>query len=55
MSIKIENLSYIYAEKTPGEHQALFDINLDILDHTFMALIGETGSGKSTLVQHLTD
>lgn len=53
MSIKIENLSYIYAEKTPGEHQALFDINLDILDHTFMALIGETGSGKSTLVQHL--
>ena len=39
MSIKIENLSYIYAEKTPGEHQALFDINLDILDHNLKILL----------------
>ena len=53
MSINIENLSYIYAVKTPGEYQALFDVNLNIPDHVFLALIGETGSGKSTLVQNL--
>lgn len=52
MSIKIENVSYTYALKTPGEHRALFDINLNIGDEEFVALIGETGSGKSTLVQH---
>ena len=53
MSVRLENVSYIYAPKTPGENQALFDVSLDIPDHIFMALIGETGSGKSTLVQHL--
>lgn len=52
MSIKIENVSYTYSIKTPGEHRALFDIDLTIGDDEFVALIGETGSGKSTLVQH---
>ncbi len=40
-------------EGTPFERRALHDINLDIPDGTFLALIGHTGSGKSTLIQHL--
>ncbi len=40
-------------EGTPFERRALHDINLDIADGTFLALIGHTGSGKSTLIQHL--
>ncbi len=51
--IKIENLNYIYQPGTPFEHQALYDINLEIPDGAFVALIGHTGSGKSTLIQHL--
>lgn len=53
MSIIINHVSYIYNEGTPMESRALDDINLVINDGEFIGLIGHTGSGKSTLVQHL--
>ncbi|TDW24899.1 energy-coupling factor transport system ATP-binding protein [Breznakia blatticola] len=53
MSITFKNLSHIYNEKTPFPSAALKNINLEIADGSFTAIIGETGSGKSTLVQHL--
>lgn len=53
MSIKIENLMHIYMQGTPFEKVALNNINLTIEDNEFVALIGHTGSGKSTLIQHL--
>lgn len=53
MSIKIENLVHIYMAGGPFEKKALDDINLEIKDGEFVALIGHTGSGKSTLIQHL--
>ena len=49
--IKAENVNYIYQKGTPFERQALFDINLEIADGSLVALIGHTGSGKSTLIQ----
>ena len=52
MSILIENLSYIYMKGTPFEKIALDNINLKIDDGEFVGIIGHTGSGKSTLVQH---
>lgn len=51
--ISIRNVSYIYNEGMPFEKKALNNINLDIDAGEFIALIGHTGSGKSTLVQHL--
>jgi len=53
VSIRIENLEYIYMPKTPFEKKALDNVNLTIEDGEFVGLIGHTGSGKSTLVQHL--
>lgn len=53
MSIKIEHLNYIYSEGTAFQKQALTDINLEIPDGQFIGMIGHTGSGKSTLIQHL--
>ena len=53
MSIKIENLTHVYMPKTPFEKKALDDVNLVIEDGEFLSLIGHTGSGKSTLIQHL--
>lgn len=50
--IKVENLNYIYQQGMPLENQALYNINLEIPDGSFTALIGHTGSGKSTLIQH---
>ena len=50
--IKAENLNYIYQEGMPLESQALTNINLEIPDGSFTAIIGHTGSGKSTLIQH---
>lgn len=52
MSIEIKNLNFIYNEGTPFERQALKNINLKIEDNEFVGLIGHTGSGKSTLIQH---
>ena len=53
MSIKIENLTYVYMPKTPFEKKALDNVNLEIEDGESLAVIGHTGSGKSTLIQHL--
>ncbi len=53
MIIKLENVSYIYNSNTPFEKKALDNINLTINEKDFIGLIGHTGSGKSTLVQHL--
>ena len=52
MSIKVENLTHIYMPKSPFEKIALDNVLLDIADGEFVALIGHTGSGKSTLIQH---
>ena len=51
MSIEIESLSYIYMEKTPLSHTALHDVTLAIHEGSFTAIAGETGAGKSTLMQ----
>ncbi len=53
MSITLEKVNYIYDLGRPGEKVALSDINLIFSEHVFVALIGKTGSGKSTLIQHL--
>ncbi|EKQ52165.1 MULTISPECIES: energy-coupling factor transporter ATPase [unclassified Clostridium] len=52
MSIKIENLTHVYMPKSPFEKIALDNVSLSIEDGEFIALIGHTGSGKSTLIQH---
>ena len=53
MSIKIEHLNYVYSAGTAYEKQALKDICLEIPHGEFVGVIGHTGSGKSTLIQHL--
>lgn len=53
MSIKIEHLNYVYSQGTAYEKQALKDICLEIPHGEFVGIIGHTGSGKSTLIQHL--
>ncbi|ACQ54269.1 energy-coupling factor transporter ATPase [Clostridium botulinum] len=53
MSIKIENLTHVYMEGTPFEKKAIDNINITIENGEFVALIGHTGSGKSTLIQHI--
>ena len=53
MSIVIDHVNYIYSPGTAYEKHALKDINLTIPDGQFIGLIGHTGSGKSTLIQHL--
>ena len=53
MAIKIENLEYVYMPGSPFEKKALDNVNIKIEDGEFVGLIGHTGSGKSTLVQHL--
>ena len=53
MAIKIENLDHVYMQGSPFEKKALDNVNIEIEDGEFVGLIGHTGSGKSTLVQHL--
>ncbi|WP_026895014.1 energy-coupling factor transporter ATPase [Clostridiisalibacter paucivorans] len=53
MSIKTEGLTHIYSAGSPFEKRALDDVNIDIESGEFVGLIGHTGSGKSTLIQHL--
>ena len=53
MSIEVRNLSHIYGEGTIFEQYALKNVDLTIGDGEFIGLIGHTGSGKSTLIQHL--
>lgn len=53
MSIEIRHLTHTYSPGTAFESKALEDVNLTIADGEFLALVGHTGSGKSTLVQHL--
>ena len=53
MSLRFENVSYIFNPETTFEKAALTDINLEIGSGEFIGLIGHTGSGKSTLVQHM--
>ena len=53
MSIKAVDLNFVYGGGTAFEQHALFDVNLEIEDGEFVGLVGHTGSGKSTLIQHL--
>ncbi|MBR4084149.1 MAG: energy-coupling factor transporter ATPase [Lachnospiraceae bacterium] len=53
MAIIVDHVSFIYEPDTPLAHKALDDICLNIPDGQFIGIIGHTGSGKSTLVQHL--
>ena len=53
MALLLEHVSHIYGEDTNMAVAALGDINLEIPDGQFIGLIGHTGSGKSTLIQHL--
>lgn len=51
--IKFENVSFIYSKNTPFRYEALKDVSLEIKDKSFTCLVGKTGCGKSTLIQHL--
>ena len=53
MSIRLEHVSYAYEDNSSKKNYALKDINLEIKKEEFIAVIGHTGSGKSTLIQHL--
>lgn len=53
MDITIKQLGHRYGVGTPFEHTALTDVNLQVPSGTYLALIGHTGSGKSTLIQHI--
>ena len=53
MSIKVEQLSHIYSPGTPFESVALKNVNFEVSNGECIGLIGHTGSGKSTLIQHL--
>lgn len=51
--LKLEQINYVYSPQTAYEKKALKDINLDIYEGQFIGIIGHTGSGKSTMIQHL--
>ena len=53
MELSLKNVSYTYQAGTPFERQALFDVSLSIKEKSYTAIIGHTGSGKSTLMQLL--
>ena len=49
MAVKFRHVNFTYSPKSPFEHDALFDINLEIDKNSFTAVIGHTGSGKSII------
>ena len=51
--LKLEKINYVYSPETAYEKKALKEIDLDIYEGQFIGVIGHTGSGKSTLIQHL--
>jgi energy-coupling factor transport system ATP-binding protein len=53
MSIDVKNVTHVYMQSTPFESIAIKDINWTVKDGEFWGLIGHTGSGKSTLIQHM--
>ncbi|WP_408008959.1 energy-coupling factor ABC transporter ATP-binding protein [Pseudalkalibacillus sp. A8] len=53
MELSTRRLAHIYSEGTPKERRALYDVSIDVPPGSFYAIIGHTGSGKSTLIQHL--
>lgn len=53
MDITFKNVSYVYQQNTPFAHKAIDDLSFHIPSGSFVAVIGHTGSGKSTLIQHL--
>jgi energy-coupling factor transport system ATP-binding protein len=53
MAIKLHHVFHTYSKHSPFEFEALRDVNLSIKDGSFTAIIGHTGSGKSTLIQHV--
>lgn len=53
MSIIVKDLNFVYSPKSPFEKHALINVNLTVDEGDFLAIIGHTGSGKSTFVQHL--
>lgn len=53
MPITFEQVSYIYQEGTPFEHKSLQNVSFQLKEKDFLAVIGHTGSGKSTLIQHM--
>ncbi|MCF6139443.1 energy-coupling factor ABC transporter ATP-binding protein [Pseudalkalibacillus berkeleyi] len=53
MELSTEQVAHIYSEGTPKEHRALYDVSINVPAGSFYAIIGHTGSGKSTLIQHL--
>ena len=53
MQVKFESVNHVYNATTPMEQRALYDINFEIKEGQFLSVVGHTGSGKSTLIQHM--
>ncbi len=53
MAIIFDHVYHTYAQKTPFQAEALQDVHITLVDHSFTAIIGHTGSGKSTFIQHI--
>ena len=53
MTIRFDNVSYTYQKGTPYQHQAIHDVNTEFEQGKYYAIVGQTGSGKSTLIQNI--